>query len=175
MKKVVFLILAVVFVTGFLLTGCATGNNNQVDVIGHPVYFYVESAKLSNDLPDIYEIIVIGLSRSDAIKKAEIHEKIMKRLSIVSNKRQAINEGNPKELLKWGKEFKREKKAVDRLYNDFFAVSGPSKTITLSSNEALFLSPGMVLRGDFIKEEVIDNGGMIKVTRNNFYRWTIVY
>jgi len=64
---------------------------------------------------------------------------------------------------------------MTKLYKRFFSIDGPREVLFLSLNEALDLCPGMVLRGDFIKDEIIDDSGMVKVSRHNFYRWTIVY
>jgi hypothetical protein len=152
-----------------------TKRDSATDIKNAKAYFYVESVKPRPSMSGCLQVSVSRLSRSDAIKKAEIHEKLMDHLSMMSEKRSAISSGNYSELLKWRKEFNHRKRVMTKLYKRFFSIDGPREVLFLSLNEALDLCPGMVLRGDFIKDEIIDDSGMVKVSRHNFYRWTIVY
>ncbi|MFA6227702.1 MAG: hypothetical protein WC668_00765 [Patescibacteria group bacterium] len=179
MSKDSFLFLLAILLSSLLFVGCVTRNNSTIkadnSVTNTKVYFYVESVKPREAMPDFLEVHVTRLNRLDAIKRAEIHERIMDHLSVMSEKRRSISPGDYSELLRWKKEFNHRKRVMTRLYKKFFAITGPDEVIYLSSSEALSLCSGMVLRGDFVKEEIIDDSGIITVSRHNFYRWTIIY
>jgi hypothetical protein len=154
--------------------GCVCLPKNQEVKNDQITYFYVEYARPNMYLGRGYDVCLMQLTQQEALKKAEIFDKISNKLAYLSDNYRKVDKTNQKALISWQKSFQRQKPAISNLFKKLSAITGPREQIVLTPNDLPAVYTGMALKREFVKDTEIDNSGMVKVSRQNFYRWTVI-
>lgn len=169
-KYLSMFVMLVIMVIG----GCASIPKDRVVKNSQFSYFYVESARPSTYFGQGYDVCLMQLTQQEAKKKAEIFDKISNKLALLSDNYRKIDKTNQKAMIAWQKSFQRQKPVISKLFKKLSAITGPREQITLTPNDLPAVYPGMVLKREFIKDQIIDDSGLVKVSRQNFYCWTVI-
>ena len=167
----VFAVLAVILIVIAILGGCATTGKQAKEDNQEP-YFYVESVK-PGSVANSFDVCLIELDKSAAMKKAKIHEKISDELLMLSDNYRKLDKTSQSAMKSWQESFNKKVPYFKKMFKKLDKIQGKSEIVTIPFTDAPFISPGIVLKRELIKEEVIDDSGIVKVTRHNFYRWKI--